>query len=190
MARKVNTRRMNITYLILVEGSTELIYLQNLKDACRRFGFTVRLQKAKHGNPASLVEEAVKEYEKGVYQKVWCVYDCDVLFHDKAERFDSVYQIALKQGIQFAESMPCIEVWFILHFKKPRNFYNNANVVIADLKKHIPQYSKNQDWQARNLYNSLKEHTEQALTNVLNLPPINHSVQNTATSIHELVKIF
>jgi hypothetical protein len=41
--------------------------------------------------------------------------------------------------------MPCIEVWFILHFAKPQNSYRDADAVIADLKKHIPQYSKDQN---------------------------------------------
>jgi hypothetical protein len=190
MARKINTRQINITYLILVEGTTELIYFQSLKETCGRFDFTVKLQKAKHGNPAPLIEEALSEHEKGVYHSIWCVYDCDVLSHTAAERFNSAYQAALKQNIKFAESMPCIEVWFILHFEKPQNFYQNANAVIADLKKHIPQYSKNRDWQERNLYKSLKDYTTQALTNVKNLPVIKHDAQTTATSIHELIKIF
>jgi hypothetical protein len=80
MARKINNRQINITYLILVEGSTELIYFQNLKESQGRFGFTVKLRKAKHGSPVPLIEEALKEYKGGVYRNIWCVYDCDVLF--------------------------------------------------------------------------------------------------------------
>jgi hypothetical protein len=190
MARKINTRRLNITYLILVEGLTELIYFQNLKEDRGYLGFTVRLQKAKHGNPAPLIEEALKESEKNVYCNIWCVYDCDVLFHNKNERFNNAYNSAQRQGIQFAESMPCIEVWFILHFEKPKNSYQNTDAVITDLKKYIPNYSKNQDWQKRNLYKSLKDHSAQALRNVLKLPIINHHIQDTATSVNKLIEIF
>jgi hypothetical protein len=192
MARKINTRQTNPTYLILVEGQTELIYFQNLKETHRCCGFTVKLQKAKHSNPSPLIEEALRESEKHVYKYVWCVYDCDVLCRDKPEKFDNIYHNALRQGIQFAESMPCIEVWFILHFKKPQNLYQDANAVITDLKKHIPQYSKDQNWQTRNLYKLLKERTGEALKNVVNLPAIDHShrAQTTATSVHKLVQIF
>ena len=190
MARKINTRRLNITYLILVEGLTELIYFQNLKEDRGYLGFTVRLQKAKHGNPAPLIEEALKESEKNVYRNIWCVYDCDVLFHNQNERFNEAYNSAQRQGIQFAESMPCIEVWFILHFEKPKNSYQNADAVITDLKKYISNYSKNQDWQKRNLYKSLKKHSAQALINVSNLPAINHNIQDTATSVNKLIEIF
>jgi hypothetical protein len=109
---------------------------------------------------------------------------------EKTERFDNAYKTASKQCIQFAESAPCIEVWFILHFGKLQNLYRNANAVIADLKKHIPQYNKEQDWQTRNLYKCLKDHTGQALINVSNLLPVNHNSQITATSIYKLVKIF
>lgn len=190
MARKTKNRQLNITYLILVEGLTELIYFQNLKEDRGYFGFTVKLQKAKHGNPVPLIEEALKEYEKGVYRNIWCVYDCDVLFYNRNERFNNAYNSAQRQGIRFAESMPCIEVWFILHFEKPKNSYQNADAVITDLKKYIPNYNKNQDWQERNLYKSLKEHSAQALINVLKLPIINHNIQVTATSVNELIKIF
>jgi hypothetical protein len=190
MARKINSRKLNITYLILVEGYTELIYFQGLKETCRRFGFTIKLHKAKHGNPAPLIEEALNENKQGIYRHIWCVYDCDVLLRDDTERFNIAYKNAQKQGIQFAESMPCIEVWFILHFEKPRNSYQKTDLVIADLRRHIPQYSKNQEWQEKNLYKSLEKHTGQALKNVLHLPSINHDSNNTATSMHELVKIF
>jgi hypothetical protein len=135
MARKTKNRQIYTTYLILVEGSTELIYFQNLKETYKHFGFTVKLQKAKHGNPAPLIEEAMQEYKKGVYRNIWCVYDCDVLLRDKTERFNIAYKTASKQGIRFAESMPCIEVWFILHFEKPQNIYQNADAVIADLRQ-------------------------------------------------------
>ncbi|MDR2632932.1 MAG: RloB family protein [Treponema sp.] len=190
MARKTNSRQLNSTYLILVEGSTELVYFQSLKEDSGHFGFTVKLQKAKHGNPAPLIEEALKEYEKGVYRNIWCVYDCDVLFNNGNERFNNAYNSAKRQGIQFAESTPCIEVWFILHFEKPQNFYQNADAVITDLKKHISNYNKSQEWQEKNLYKSLKERSAQALINVAKLPALKHNVQTTATSVHELVKIF
>ncbi|MDR1524904.1 MAG: RloB family protein [Tannerella sp.] len=190
MARKEKNRPLNITYLILVEGSTELIYFQNLKEAHGHFGFTIKLKKAKHGNPATLIEEALKESEKGVYSQIWCVYDCDVLVKNKNETFDGVYRRAQKKGIQFAESMPCIEVWFVLHFEKPKNSYQDGDAVVTDLKKHIPDYRKNQNWQERNLYSSLKEHSTQALTNVLKLPLIAHYCENTATSVNVLVQIF
>jgi hypothetical protein len=189
MARKTNNRKKNPTYLILVEGQTELIYFQNLKETCMSDGFTVICKQANHSNPVLLINEAFKKSESSVYDNIWCVYDCDVL-HGNTENFEGVYQAALKQGIHFAESMPCIEVWFMLHFAQPRNYYQNADAVVVDLKKHIPQYGKNQEWQRRNLFKVLQERTKTALTNASRLPPLDHDNQNTATSVPELVKIF
>jgi hypothetical protein len=73
MARKTKSREINSTYLIIVEGETEQIYFQKLKTIYPFFGVNIRLKKAKHGNPLSLIHEALNEKVKG-YIKISGVF--------------------------------------------------------------------------------------------------------------------
>jgi hypothetical protein len=190
MARKIHTRTPNITYLILVEGMTEAIYFRSLKEHHPKYGFTIKIKKPPHGNPGPLVQEALREQDEGVYNFIWCVYDCDVFQQSNMDSFEIIYNKAVKEGIQFAESMPSIEAWFVLHYQKLQKFYQGKDGLIKDLKKHIPGYCKEQRWQEKNLYASLESRENDAFLNVKGFELISHKNQDSATSIHKLVKTF
>jgi hypothetical protein len=190
MARKVHTRIPNITYLILVEGRTEEIYFRKLRDHYPRHGFTIKIRQASHGNPGPLVHEALRERDEGVYNFIWCVYDCDVFQHANMESFEIIYSKAIERGIQFAESMPSIEAWFILHYGKLQKFYQGKDAVIRDLQKYIPGYCKEQRWQEKNLYQNLETRQKEAFSNVEGFELTGHQNRDSATSVHKLVEIF
>ncbi|MDR2607090.1 MAG: RloB family protein [Treponema sp.] len=190
MSREKAGRRLKPMYLILVEGNTERIYFEELWNCNPRPGFTIKLKKAKHGNPGPLVQEAMRERAEGVYNFIWCVYDCDVFQYSDMKSFEIIYKKAVKEGIQFAESMPSIEAWFVLHYQKPQKFYQGKDGVIKDLQKYIPDYCKEQRWQEKNLYSSLKSRQHDAFLNVKSFELISHKNQDSSTSIHKLVKIF
>jgi hypothetical protein len=87
--------------------------------------------------------------------------------------------------------MPCIEVWFIMHYVRPQYLYNNSHDVVSDLQKRcILEYKKNQQWQEKNLYPQLNKFQEKAFANVIDFVVTNHTDQKTATSIQKLVKLF
>jgi hypothetical protein len=190
MARKIRTRTPNTTYLILVEGKTEEIYFKKLKGHCEKHGFNIKVRQASHGNPEPLVHEALREQDEGIYNFIWCVYDCDVFQHSNTESFETVYKKALKNGIQFAESVPSIEAWFILHYGKLKKFYQGKDAVIKDLQRHIPGYCKEQRWQEKNLYPTLEPRQKEAFSNVKGFELTDHKDQRSATSVHRLVEIF
>jgi hypothetical protein len=190
MAREKAGRQLKPMYLILVEGATERIYFEELWDCNPRPGFTIKIKKAKHGNPEPLVHEALRERDEGVYNFIWCVYDCDVFQHSNMESFETIYKKAIERGIQFAESMPSIEVWFVLHYGKPQKFYQGKAAVIKDLQKHIPGYCKEQRWQEKNLYLNLKVRQDEAFFNVKGFELTTHKNPDSATSVHKLVRIF
>jgi hypothetical protein len=190
MARKKAGRRLKPMYLILVEGDTERIYFEELWDCNPRPGFTIKIKKAKHGNPGPLVHEALRERDDGVYNFIWCVYDCDVFQHSNMEPFEIMYKKAIERGIQFAESMPSIEAWFVLHYGKLQKVYQGKDAVIRDLQKHIPGYCKEQKWQEKNLYPILQTWQKEAFSNVKSFELTSHNSPNSATSVHKLVKVF
>jgi hypothetical protein len=188
MARKIHARTPNTTYLILVEGTTEEIYFKKLKEHYPKYGFTIK--KPSHGNPGPLVQEALRERDEGVYRYIWCVYDCDVFQHSTTDSFEKDYKNAAGKGIQFAESMPSIETWFVLHYGRPQKYYQGKDTVIKDLQKHIPDYCKEQKWQEKNLYQSLGLRQDDAFSNVKQFELTSHNNNDSATSVHKLVEIF
>jgi hypothetical protein len=132
----------------------------------------------------------MREQGEGVYNFIWCVYDCDVFQYSNMDLFEAFYKKAVKEGIQFAESMPSIETWFVLHYQKPQKFYQGKDGVIKDLQKHIPGYCKEQRWQEKNLYPILKLREHDAFLNVKGFELSSHKNQDSATAIHKLVEIF
>ena len=68
--------------------------------------------------------------------------------------------------INFADSLPSFELWFLLHYAIPKGYYENQNKLISELQRYIPNYSKERKWQESfRLYNTLKSRQNVALEN-------------------------
>lgn len=75
-----------------------------------------------HGSPLRLVEAAIKRRDQDVRDEkrsrgraadeYWCVFD-----RDEHQDFDEAIAVAAASGIKVAHSNPCLELWFILHFR-------------------------------------------------------------------------
>jgi hypothetical protein len=46
------------------------------------------------------------------YDEIWCMFDID-----EHPNVDNAFALANGQGITLAVSNPCVELWFLLHFK-------------------------------------------------------------------------
>ncbi|MEU6410637.1 RloB family protein [Microbispora sp. NPDC046933] len=78
-----------------------------------------------HGGPLQLVEAArdrresdLREQKRGrgrAFDEYWCVFDVDE--HHSLPR---AIELASLSSINIAVSNPCIELWFVLHFKDQR----------------------------------------------------------------------
>ena len=83
---------------------------------------------------------------------------------------EKIYFSDVKANAHIADSMPAFEVWFLLHYAMLNFFYSNQDGLIKDLKKHIPDYSKNQEWHTSSaLYAKLKPYFDDAMENSRNL---------------------
>jgi hypothetical protein len=193
MARKFATRRQNTTILLLVEGHTEQIYFNQLR-RFERFQITIKPEIPKRSSPMEIIATALQKQKdnNGQYDYIWCVFDCDVL-KDIPHDFENLYQKAKNKRIFFAESAPCFEIWFLLHFVLPRHYYQNQYGVIDDLKQQegMKDYSKEQAWQERtNVYEILKPYVETAVENAGKLPVIDHkNIDASGTTVHHLIRL-
>jgi hypothetical protein len=193
MARKFSVRRQNTTILLLVEGDTEQIYFNQLR-SFERLHITIKPEIPKKSSPIEIIETALQRQKdnNGQYDYIWCVFDCDVLRND-LQNIENLYQKAKTKKIYFAESAPCFEIWFLLHFVLPKKYYKNQNEVIDTLKKleKMKDYTKNRAWQEKiNIYERLKPHITTALENAGKLPVLDYkNIDVTGTNVHHLINL-
>ena len=107
--RKSNPRKMRPLFLVLCEGETEEVYINFLK---QRYRLPIKIVSKITGS--SLYSHKIEQYKKDIISepsecKTFFMYDGDI-----PEVLDALKNI---DGIMLI-SKPCIEVWFISHYKK------------------------------------------------------------------------
>jgi len=144
--RRKASRTPNKIELIVCEGSiTEPAYFNALKSKLRLRAVQINVISPSESKPIAVVERAItkkKEMAKlGIpYEKVWCVVDVEIPPHTT---LDEAWEKArATDGLELIVTNPCIEYWFLLHFKKhTAPFGNNADVMDA-LKAVHRSYKK------------------------------------------------
>lgn len=192
MPRKTGKLKANKTFLLVVEGPTEKIYFSDVKANGHIPGVTITPKVAKHSDLNTILKTAISEFETGVYDSIWCVFDRDtIVANGMSEETANQYKIALEKGIHFADSMPAFEVWFLLHYTMPNLYYTSQDGVIKDLKKHIPDYSKNQEWlSSANLYSNLKPYFDCAMKKAPELNKRKEETGNESSTICNVYQLF
>lgn len=170
MARAKKNKPVKNNLLLVVEGTTEKIYFERLKGLERYATLRIKPDLPKHSNLQSLLEYAKKEQKSGAYDYVWLVFDRDILLTQNLPKttLDLINnpEKLKSQGIDIADSMPCFEIWFLLHYCLPKQTYQNQDKLIQELCKHIPNYCKKQEWLDKNdIYAMLKDKINNALEN-------------------------
>ncbi len=145
MARKTKSRPPKFQVAIVGEGETEWFYFSNMRQ-CERFSFKVAPDLPKHSDYKSIIKTARKKRDEG-YDLVFCVLDLDRIIRNETDKkgYQSEKEkTKVNKGIEFIETMPCIELWFLLHFLKnySSKIYIDYNQVSIPLKAHIPNYEK------------------------------------------------
>ena len=144
LSRRPPTREPLPRILIVCEGCvTEKSYIQHLRTAER---IPIHLQVEAGGTPKTLVETAVrlkkeaakraKQDPNNRFDQVWCVFDVD----------EHPYLLEAKQqaqanGIQLSVSIPCFELWILLHFQDQRKHLTRQSAQ-STCRKFIPDYAK------------------------------------------------
>jgi len=144
MVREVGLREPQSILVIVSEGEkTERKYFSNYRK--RGCGLKIETPNTSKTDPIGLVEFAqrqIKNYElePDKDDEVWCVFDVD----ENEENITEAVDKAEANNIKIALSNPCFEIWFLLHFEL-RQTKLSCDDTINNLKKHLPDYSKNED---------------------------------------------
>ena len=170
------TRPFKNTVLCFCEGETEKVYLTCLKkDRYKNVHIELKPQISNTGfkNIFDDIEQLLDEQKNTAntnYKYIFYVLDMDVIYSDnrineykkQKKNVESLEQA--KERLAIIESRPCIEFWFLLHYKNTDKCFVNYDEIIVELCKHIPEYCKNQNYIA-SLYEKLKDKLETARQN-------------------------
>jgi hypothetical protein len=125
------------------------------------------------------------------YDKVFCVFDKDRHVHYDAAvqaiNNKPVYESLGKTAeIAAITSIPCFEVWVLLHFEYTDSAFSKKANIVKRIKKHYPEYNTRT---ARDLYPFLKPTLNDALQNAKKLSEnaATAASDNPSTKMHELV---
>ena len=152
---------------------------------------TIIPRMAKHSSLITILETAIKEAKEKIYDAIWCVFDRDVLLATGISKdLEQKFNEAKRFDIQFADSLPAFEIWFLLHYVLPKQYYKNQDELITELQKHINNYNKDINWLSKeNLYVKLKPLVLNAIGNNIKLEQRNLSYQTNETSMCNVYKL-
>jgi hypothetical protein len=131
--------------LIVCEGAkTECEYLNEIRISKKLSKERVKIEagtKIEGCDPRAVVKSAKRlraemRRSRLIYDEVWCVFD-----RDEHAQFDQAVDEARRAGINLAVSIPCFELWFLLHFQDQKA-HIERDQVIRVLRTHVPRYEK------------------------------------------------
>lgn len=135
---------------IIGEGHTEKYYFQHLKNL-QSYQCIVR-PRLFQKNSIHYIETATEKLLLGDVIVI-CVFDADVSSRNKQEgiklkRFKSKYRD--NKNVIICDSLPSIEFWFLLHFKKTNRYFNGYSEIKKELRKYISDYDKTEKYLKQN----------------------------------------
>jgi hypothetical protein len=188
--RRQGTRQPRSVTLIVCEGDTERRYFQTVRT---HFGLTnaevVVADSATESAPISVVKYAEsRAREQGGYDHIFCVFDRDG--HESFERARArIRQLSNRSRnplpIHEAVSVPCYEIWVLLHFDQSDAPFQDCDEVVSRIRRHIPGYSKTDP----NLPRALLPRIDTALANaqwLRNREGLTN--ENPSTAVHVIVQ--
>ncbi len=146
--------------------------------------------KTKGSAPISVVDYAQERArEPGGYDHIFCVFDRDG--HESFDRARTkIHELANRARnplpIHETISVPCFEMWVLLHFEKTdKPFQKCDDVAVQIQRQHVNGYTKADPHIAK----QLMTHIEAALTNSVWLANRAGIIdENPSTSVHRLVQ--
>lgn len=175
--RKPGRQPQRAVVLIVCEGHTEATYFSAVKTSYRnKTALNVQI-KRERSDPVKLVEKAIQLNTDGDYDHVFCVLD-----GDKPDRVAQARKrIGKRTDVELVLSLPCFEVWLLLHLVRSDAPFAQCAAVCARLREHLPDYVKGAHYD----FDSLMPRIDQAIGNAQWLAGL--ELNNPATDVHRLL---
>lgn len=194
--RRAATRAPYDVVLIVCEGEkTEPPYLKGLRTAYRLSNANIIIAPADGNDPVSVVKQAVETCRRspGEFDKVFCIFDRNG-HANYQEALDLVAnsQLGRKGMLVAIPSVPCFEIWVLLHYAYSTGPYvasggrSACDNVVSAIRGHLPEYEK----AFAGVFDELWPLLDRAITHGERLALHNRQTgsDNPATRFHELAK--
>jgi len=144
-------RRPYDRILIVCEGKkTEPGYLEDMRRTYRLSSADIKIvSNDNRTEPLQIVDGAIVKFkETRGYEQVYAVFDrdehrtyADAIARAKAQDNKLRNDEGRLVRFQCVPSVPCFELWLLLHFENVENFAHRDDI-IRRIAQHIPRYSK------------------------------------------------
>ncbi len=164
--RPSQERRPNRTVLIQCEGEqTEPSYFRAIK---KKYGNPrgrhITIKRGKGRSPEDVVESAIIQKEKGIFDEVWAVVDIEGT--EQKNNYPNARVLAREHDILMCHSIPCFEVWYLAHFEETSRPFTCGSAVIDALNKHWQNHHNGSyDKTSGDHFERLEPRTQDALRN-------------------------
>ncbi|MCD8740218.1 RloB family protein [Mucilaginibacter roseus] len=176
-------QKANPAFAIVVDGETEIWYLQMLKRNERDIRISI---KPEIPNKKSLEDQykLACDLSKKEFTKVFWIVDFDTVVKEESEKpkgkkslistFNDYKAVLAEEypNVVVIVNNPCLEFWFLLHFEKTSKYFRTCSEAENQLKKHLKNYEKTQKYftkQNDDIYLKLKPEIKNALQNAIAL---------------------
>lgn len=182
--RGKHSRSLKKSIYLLVDGESEQAYLQGYnQEYLRRKNPQVNLSiqpKFFNNNLNGKAAELKKAINAG-YDYVFWLVDYDVILKEEREGAKTKEKLqdinqklqeqARKKDCQYEMlyMIPCLEFWFLLHFEDTTKYFSSCSEVEKALKRHLPDYSKKQQWIKQHLISKLSPYFQVAIDRAMKL---------------------
>lgn len=140
-------RSLKVNIGVVGEGITEKYYFTHLR---KIKGYKIKIKPGGFvkGKNIEYLNKKVKEF-LSADMIVICVFDADVSQKNNKEKekltkFIKTYMD--NNNVIICDSLPSIEFWFLLHFRKTNKYFPNYNSIRNELRKYIPGYDKTEKY--------------------------------------------
>lgn len=198
LQRKRAQRLESINVIIVSEGVTEYNYFNDFRRSLRGKRVNIILEKPCGSAPINVIDTAIEYCENNEGIKfAFCVVDKDEhttigTALNKITAYSPRKSAKSKPIYSPIISVPCFEIWLILHFSYTTKSYTRngskspADNVLSHLIKLFPEYSKT----LSDLYTRLSHKLGTAINNANRLQTQNNltETENPSTNVHELIE--
>lgn len=163
--------------LIVCEGQTEEAYFRAVKAHYRNPSTpNVKIVRDR-SDPVRAVEKGIRANKDGDFDHVFCVVD-----DDKPDRTAQARKrIGKRDDFDLILSVPCFEVWLLLHFERSDAPFAECAAVCVRLKEWLPEYVKGLHCE----FASITHRIDVAIGNAHWL--VGRKLDNPATNVHHVL---
>jgi hypothetical protein len=196
------SHNINPSFAFVVDGETEVWYLQMLKRNERDIRVSI---KPEIPNKKSIKEQYNLVYDllSKEFTKVFWIVDLDTIIKEENDApkernsplksFEAYRTKLIKkfENVVVIVNNPCLEFWFLLHFEKTSKYFDTCSGAKSQLMKYLKDYEKSEKFfkkQNDDIYFKLKPKIKSAIENAAALGKFDE--QNPLKAMCEMELLF